>query len=200
MTPKEFQVLEFIRSFVSKHHYSPTVSEIALAIGMSSRGTVYRYLQQLAEGGHILMKQGKQRNIQLTQQGWCNHGQGLNLPLLGRIAAGKPIEAILNQEHVDLGMFVGDDRYVLKVYGDSMIDEGIYDGDLVVCQHAQRANNGDIVVALIDKAFATLKKFFRNESGQIVLKPANTELTPVTYAANRIEVQGIFLGLLRLKH
>jgi repressor LexA len=197
MTPKEYQILDFIRSFISKHRYSPTIAEIAKGIKAGSRGTVYRYLEQLASEGHLNINEGKQRNIELTQQGWCDAGRGFSLPLLGKIAAGKPIEAVLNREQVDFGDLLADDRYVLKICGDSMIEEGIHDGDLVICKHAERANNGDIVVALIDNAFATLKKFYRAEKDKVTLKPANAELQPVTYSSERVTIQGIMMGLLR---
>ncbi len=198
MTPKEHQILEFIRGFISKHRYSPTIAETAKGINANSRGTVYRYIEQLSQAGHLILNEGKQRNIELTPQGWGDPGYGFNLPILGKIAAGKPIEAVLHREVVDFKGLLGDDKYALKICGDSMIDEGIHDGDLVVCRHAQQANNGDIVVALVDNAFATLKRFYRADKDNVTLKPENKTLQPVTYAAERIIIQGIMIGLLRL--
>jgi len=198
ITPKGQQILEFIRSYISRHQYAPTIAEIAQGVSQKSRGTVHRYLQQLVEANLLKILPNQQRNLALTPQGWQNFQQELCLPLLGKIAAGKPIEAVLNQEQVDFSRLLDKEHYVLKVCGNSMVEEGIFDGDLVICRHAQQAHNGDIVVALIDSAFATLKRFYRDKIGQITLKPANAELSPVTYPADRVEVQGIFMGLLRL--
>ncbi len=199
MTPKEHQILDFIRGFISKHRYSPTIAETALGINAGSRGTVYRYIEQLSDAGYIVLnEEKKQRNIELTPQGWGDPGCGFSLPVLGKIAAGKPIEAVLHREVVDFKDLLGDDKYALKICGDSMIDEGIHDGDLVVCRHAQQANNGDIVVALVDNAFATLKRFYRADKDNVTLKPENKTLQPVTYAAERIIIQGIMIGLLRM--
>lgn len=199
MTPKEHQILGFIRDFISKHHYSPTIAETAIGINAGSRGTVYRYIEQLSEAGYIVLNDNKkQRNIELTPQGWGDPAYGFNIPILGKIAAGKPIEAVLHREVIDFKDLLGEDKYALKICGDSMIDEGIHNGDLVVCRHAQQANNGDIVVALVDNAFATLKRFYKAEKNQITLKPENKTLQPVTYAAERIIIQGIMIGLLRL--
>lgn len=199
MTPKEHQILDFIRGFISKYHYSPTIAETAKGINAGSRGTVYRYIEQLSEAGYLMLNEDKkQRNIELTPQGWGDPACGFNLPILGKIAAGKPIEAILHREVVDFKDLLGEDKYALKICGDSMIDEGIHDGDLVVCRHAQQANNGDIVVALVDNAFATLKRFYRADKDNITLKPENKTLQPVTYSAERIIIQGIMIGLLRL--
>lgn len=121
------------------------------------------------------------------------------LPLLGKIAAGRPIEAIPNEQELDLTtVFSGNRLYALHVQGDSMIDEGILDGDKVVCEQASVANNGDIVVALIDQENATLKKLQRNNDGTITLIPANASMTPMTYAAERVQIQGKLLGVVRV--
>jgi len=198
MTPKAHQILDFIRQFIRKNVFSPTITEIGGGIKLSSRGTVYRYLEQLEEDGYLVLHPGKQRNIELMPKAWSERVEDFSLPILGRIAAGRPIEAILNQEYVDFKDLSKKDRYVLKVCGDSMIDEGIFDGDLVICRHSQRADNGDIVVALVDNQFATLKRFFRKDKNKITLKPANDKFEPVTYNSDRITVQGIMEGLLRL--
>jgi len=121
------------------------------------------------------------------------------LPLLGKIAAGKPIEAIPNEQELDLTrLFTGKRLYALQVQGDSMIEEGILDGDKVICEQRETANNGEIVVALIDQDSATLKRFKRNTDGTITLIPANHTMTAMTYAPERVQIQGILLGVVRL--
>lgn len=121
------------------------------------------------------------------------------LPLLGKIAAGRPIEAIPHEQELDLTtLFTGKRLYALQVQGDSMIEEGILDGDKVICEQRETANNGEIVVALIDQDSATLKRFKRNRDGTITLIPANHAMTAMTYAAERVQIQGILLGVVRL--
>ena len=120
------------------------------------------------------------------------------LPLLGRIAAGQPIEAISDQRSVDIAnIFLRENHYALQVKGDSMIEEGIFDGDVVVCKHANVADDGQIVVALVDDREATLKRLRRNQDRSVTLFPANPHLQPMTYPADRVQVQGIYVGLLR---
>ena len=119
--------------------------------------------------------------------------------MVGKIAAGEPIEAIEDHEVVDLDVLTGADRYALRVCGQSMIEEGIHDGDLVICQRQERAPNGTIVVALIDNESATLKRFQRNDDGTVTLIPANADYLPMTYEGRRVQIQGIFVGLLRIE-
>jgi repressor LexA len=122
------------------------------------------------------------------------------LPLMGSIAAGSPIEAITQQETIDVSqIFLGPNRFALRVKGDSMIDEGILDGDIVVCEKADNASNGQIVVALIDNEQATLKRLQRNQNNSITLLPANAKHKPQSYPADRVNIQGIFVGLLRFE-
>ena len=193
LTAKQHQVYKFIRKFINENSYAPTTAEIALGIAIKSRGVVYRYLQALESAKLIELVPGKRRNINLLVKD--------GIPLVGRIAAGLPIEAINETENLDiLQFFVGEGRYALEVKGDSMIDEGIFDGDIVVCQETTTATNNQIVVALIDNESATLKKFKRNSNNTITLIPANSQHEPQTYFAGRVKIQGIFVGLLRLAH
>ena len=199
MTPNAVKILKFIQQFVLQNQYSPTVAEMMDNIHLKSRGTIYHYLKELEAANQIIIKKGKHRNIELISQHRRESDENYTLPLLGKIAAGKPIEAILNHEPINLKRLGGEGKYALKICGDSMIDEGICDGDLVICRHTNQANNGDIVVALVDNEFATLKRFFLKEKeNKITLKPENTKFQAVTYSADRITIQGVFLGLLRL--
>ena len=184
---------EFIRGFFKEYGYAPTASEIAEGIGIKSRGVVHRYLKALVAAGSIVLTPKRHRNIRLL----APIDDSASLPLLGAIAAGQPIEAIPQQETVDVAsIFVGPNRYALKVKGDSMIDEGILDGDIVICQKSDTAVNGQIVVALIDKEEATLKRLECHDK-IVTLYPANARLKPMIYSAERVTIQGIYIGLVR---
>ncbi len=170
------------------------MAEIAQGIGIHSRGVVHRYVSALAEAGLIQIVPGKRRNIQLTQ-----NQTGL-ITLKGRIAAGSPIEAITDNETLDIvNIFLGPGRYALKVKGDSMIEEGIFDGDVVICESCETAPDGKIVVALIDCQEATLKRIKHNSDNTITLIPANALLKSLTYPKERVTIQGIYIGLLRFE-
>lgn len=207
ITLSQRKVLQFLRNFFNRYNYSPTIAEIAAGIGIKSRGVVHRYLQALADTGFIKVTPGKRRNISLLQlHAGC-------LPLVGKIAAGQPIEAIENVEWLNLyEKLFSEDKFLLRVQGGSMIEENICDGDIVICQKSSIASDGQIVIALIDQTYTTLKyiKYSKEVSSQrsqrsekskceeyITLMPANKEMQPKTYAAYRVQVQGIFVGLLR---
>ncbi|OGT31471.1 MAG: repressor LexA [Gammaproteobacteria bacterium RIFCSPHIGHO2_12_FULL_35_23] len=194
LTRKSKQTFDFIKYFIDKQNLSPTMAEIAKGIGVKSRGVAYRYVQHLVKEGLISLVPGRHRNIELLMPNLDE-----KIPLLGIIAAGKPIEAVSIPETVDVAcLLLGANRYALKVKGDSMVDEGILDGDLVICEHAKTAHNGEIVVALLDNEAVTLKRFYNNEDGTITLKPANALLQAINYPATRITIQGVMIGLLRL--
>ena len=192
LTSKQRQVLHIIRDYFHKHQESPTIAEIAEALGIRSRGIAYRYVKTLADLGYIKLLPQRWRNIQ-----WLfpeNH-----LSLVGKIAAGSPIEAIETHESIDvMQWFLGPGRYALKVEGDSMIDEGIMHGDIIVCQKACTARTGQIVVALIDNHQATLKRIDYPDTEHICLIPANQNHAMQCYHASRVIIQGIFVGLLRM--
>lgn len=193
LTLSQRKTYEFIQRFIIMHDYSPTAAEIAQGIGIKSRGVVHRYLKALEASGLISLLPKRHRNIQLLEAPLSQ-----SLPLVGTIAAGQPIEAISENESIDVfNVFLGFNRYALRVKGDSMIDEGIFDGDVIVCERAQAAQNGQIVVALLDHEQATLKRLFHNPDRTITLQPANPAHKPMIYSAHRVEVQGIFVGLLR---
>ncbi|MGC6404657.1 MAG: transcriptional repressor LexA [Candidatus Comchoanobacterales bacterium] len=193
LTVKQLQVLQYIQNYMSENDYAPTTKEIAQGIGIQSRGVVHRYLKALKEAGHIDLLAQKKRNIVLTAVNTKNQ-----IPILGCIAAGKPLEAIEQDEYLNMEhLFTGANRYALKVKGDSMIEEGIMDGDIAICYHAQVAKNNQIVVALIDQQEVTLKRiqFLKHE---IILHSANAKYGPQIYDSKRVSVQGIFIGLIRL--
>lgn len=195
LTDSQRRVYDFICRFIEQHGYAPKFPEIAKGIGIKSTGVVHRYIQALIDAKLIDYTPHRHRGIRLLQDTYLAKG----IPLLGKIAAGKPIEAIVDDRKLDLEtLFNGKNLYALTVKGDSMIDEGIFDGDTVICEKADAANDGDIVVALIDQQEATLKRLKRNSNGTITLIPANAALLPLTYAADRVVIQGIYKGLVRL--
>lgn len=196
LTLSQQKTYEYIKQYIAERGYSPTTAEIAGGIGISSRGVVYRYLKSLVEANKISLTPNRHRNIELIADESLPEYE---IPLKGTIAAGAPIEAIEQQDTISLKQyFNGDSNYALVVRGDSMIDEGIVENDIVICRRSSTADNGDIVVALIDNQEATLKRWQRVEGGDIKLIPANKNLTAKTYPEERITVQGIFIGLLRL--
>lgn len=195
LTLTQRKTYEFIQQFFHQHDHAPTAAEIAQGIGIKSRGVVHRYLKALVGADLIRLLPKRHRNIQLLAS-----ASSASLPLVGAIAAGQPIEAIEQQETIDVAsIFLGANRYALKVKGDSMIEDGIFDGDVVVCERTQTPEEGQIVVALIDNEQATLKRFYRNANNTITLLPANSEHQPMIYPAERVQVQGIYVGLLRVK-
>ncbi len=194
LTLSQKKVLEFIKTYLAEHDHSPSISEIAKGIGIQSRGVTHRYVTALIKAGYICISPGKRRSIQLLKS------SATQLPLWGRIAAGSPIEAISDNETLDImKIFLGENRYALIVKGDSMIDEGIFDGDVVVCEYNESPPDGKIVVALIDNQEATLKKVKYLPNNQVSLIPANAKLMPMNYPLERVSFQGIFIGLLRFE-
>lgn len=193
LTDSQRKALQFIRHYVASHGYAPKLQEIAEGIGISSRGVAHRYVQALIDGGYIEASSGRHRGIRLLDD-----ETETRLPLLGKIAAGLPIEAIEGQDEINLAdFFMGPGRFALKVQGDSMIEAGILDGDIAIIRQQNQAHNGDIVVALIDNLDATLKTFKRLANGQIQLIPANAQLSTMAYDPRRVQIQGILVGSMR---
>jgi len=201
MTSRQRDVYRFIQGFIEQHGYGPLLTEIAEGIGIQSKGTVHRYVTGLAAAGLIEIVAGRHRGIRLCRQDQPDQDkarQRVSLPLVGKIAAGRPIEAIAGDEHINLAdFFMGPNRFVLKVQGDSMMEAGILDGDMVIVEKRNWADNGTVVVALIDRQEATLKRIRHNPDGTITLLPANQNLAPVTYSADRVSVQGVVVGQMR---
>lgn len=195
LTATQHRVLDFIQQYVAKRGYAPSLAEIAEGIGIRSKGTAHRHVQALAEAGSLRLIPGRKRGIELTDE---THGPMLKLPLLGRIAAGRPIEAITDRESLNLADYLlGPDRYALQVKGDSMIEAGILDGDLVVVKRQDNADDNAIVVALIDNEEVTLKRLKHCEDGQVMLIAANSRMPPLTYPAERVSIQGVLVGQFR---
>jgi repressor LexA len=198
---KQKQILDFISQYIQTNGCSPTLQEIADAMNLSSLATVHEHLQALEKKGIIKKYDGAVRGIEIIDNSINANLTAVELPLIGYIAAGEPIEAIENDlatVMVSPDMVSKSKRcFVLQVKGSSMIDEGIMDGDYVVLKQQETAENGQIVVALIDKDFATLKKFYKEKDGKIRLQPANNNMDPIIVDADQVKIQGVVTGIVR---
>ncbi len=196
LTDNQRAVLNFIQRYIATHGVAPKLQEIAEGIGIRSRGVAHRYVQALADAGYLAIDSGKHRGIRLLREN--PHQPQTTLPLLGKIAAGKPIEAIPGEDEINLLDFFGKNNFAVRVQGDSMIDAGIFDGDIAVIEFRETANDGDIVVALIDEEETTLKRFKRSSQGRFIeLIPANKDMETMVYGAHRVRIQGVLVGQLR---
>ena len=192
LTKREQDTFEFITNYYAKQRKAPLLTEIAGGLGIQSKGVVHRYVSALEEQGYIA-RNPKTRGIELA-----DHPDVDDLPFLGRIAAGKPIEAIEDKKAVNFAHLLnGPNRYVLEVKGQSMIEEGIRHGDLVVIEHANTACSNQIVVALIDDVEVTLKRIQFPKKDVVRLIPANKNMQAKEYSAKRITVQGVLVGQVR---
>lgn len=195
---RQKQILDFIKQYIEKYGYSPTLAEIADSIGVSSLATVHEHLQALVSKGVIKKFEGAVRGIEVLDQKISSALKGIELPVLGFIAAGQPIMTYTDPDatvKVAPNMISGKKRsYVLQVKGDSMIEEGILDGDYVIIEEQNVAKDGEIVVALLDNGLATLKRFFK-EPNRIRLEPANSTMSPI-YATD-VKIQGKCVGVIR---
>lgn len=196
LTKRQRQILDFINNFVDENKYSPSYREIGEHFELSSPATIHAHIDNLKEKGFLKKGDNKSRSIELVKNE-INWAEAIELPLVGLITAGQPIEAIQENETIAVpATFVTDNfnSYVLRVKGESMIDEGILDGDYVIVERNPSPRNGDVVVALLDNSYATLKKFFR-EPDRIRLQPANISMDPI-YAENPL-IQGVVKGIIR---
>lgn len=194
LTAREQDTLRFITDYYAKQRRAPLLMEIAKGLGIQSKGVVHRYVSSLEEQGYLLRNAKKPGGIELTDQSDFNE-----LPLLGRIAAGKPIEAIEDRQLVNFAHLLGgSNRYVLQVKGHSMIDEGIRNGDMVVIESVSTAQSGQIVVALIDNENATLKRIQYPKKNVVRLIPENKHMQAKDYSAERVTIQGVLVAQLRM--
>lgn len=195
---RQKELLDFLNQYIQKYGYAPTLAEIAESMGLSSLATVHEHLAALEKKGVIRRFDGAVRGIEVCDAQPISALEAVSVPVIGTIAAGQPIEALEDKSQTILvsPSMVSDNKrtFVLKVVGSSMIDEGINSGDYVVCEQRSNAEQGEIVVALIDGEFATLKKFYK-ENGKIKLVPANSTMDPI-YPETCI-VQGVVKGLIR---
>ncbi len=198
--PRERQLLDFITQFIDRYGYAPTLKEIGIAMGIRSPATIHEHIDRLRQKGFIKKLDGTARGLEVVKTNY--HGSGtegaVELPVLGYIAAGAPLEPYTDPNFyisVAPGLVPNNKAgYVLQVKGSSMIEDGILDGDYVVIAHQQDAKNGDIVVALLPNGLATLKRIYF-EKDRIKLAPANSTMTPIF--ATHVKIQGKCVGLIR---
>jgi repressor LexA len=202
VTRRQRQVYDFISEFVQKNGYSPSFEEIGKGLDLSSLATVHKHISNLEKKGLLTRDYNRSRSIDLLPpKGRLRQAMSVNsavvLPLVGRIAAGQPIEAVENPETISLADFVrSKEVFVLAVRGSSMQDEAILDGDYVLVEKTKIAHNGDLVVALVEGTEATLKRFF-HEGDKIRLQPSNATMRPIVVPAASVEIQGRVIGVLR---
>jgi repressor LexA len=196
LTKRQREILDYLNDFIQQHGYAPSLEEIGRRFGLSSLATVHKHLTNLQDKGFIKRAWNRSRSVELmpTRAG----SRAVELPMLGYVAAGAPIEAVAGTETIAVPEdLVGRrDTYVLRVRGDSMIDEQIRDGDFVLVEDRKTAENGEMVIALIGGSDATLKKFYR-ESGRVRLQPANPALQPIIVDPANVQIQGVVVGVMR---
>jgi repressor LexA len=196
ITRRQKEVIDFLSGFTSSHGYSPSYEEIAAGLGLNSLATVHKHVTNLQSKGLLQRAHNRSRSIDVLPQRKARSIAD-RLPLLGRIAAGKPVEAIETAETISLGDILGNrECFALEVRGDSMRDEHIMSGDYVLVERTRTAREGEIVVALVDNTDATLKRFYR-EGNMIRLQPSNSEMRPIYAQAASVSIQGKVLGILR---
>ncbi len=195
LTKKQKVVLDYISNFLEEKGYAPSYEEIAKGVGLSAPSTVHVHVENLRLKGFLAKKWNGHRSLDLARS---SQEDTYEAPLLGLIAAGSPIEAVTEGENISLPSFLAGNTgtYVLRVTGDSMRDDHILDGDYVVVEPRSHARDGEMVVALIDGGYATLKRLYR-EGKTIKLVPANPDYPVQIYDEGRVRVQGVLVGILR---
>jgi repressor LexA len=196
LTKRQKQILDYLNSFIEVNGYSPSFEEIADNFGYSSLATVHEHLTNLERKGYLRKDYNKSRSLELVPS---EGTLAVDLPLLGLVAAGLPIEAVEQNETlaVPYDMLRGGSNFVLRVRGMSMVEEQIRDGDYLVVHSRQTAENGEMVVALVNGDSATVKKFYREKDGRIRLQPANAAMQPMYYREDEVQIQGIVIAVIR---
>ncbi len=207
LTRKQQEVLDFLLSNLSNFTQSPTLDELCVAMDLKSRGSLHKHIQGLIQAGLVEAPNRKQRGVRLTEQAqMMNLKNETNInsyveqgtPYVGAIAAGSPIEALTNIRYMNIPDEIKTENtcYILQVKGDSMIEDGIFDQDWVIIEQRSYARNGECVVALIDKADATLK-YIEQYPHETILIPANNNMRPMRFKPQQIEIQGVLVGQMR---
>ena len=198
LTRRQREIYQYLKDSEGLFAHPPTLEEVCMALGLKSRGSMHKQIHALIDEGLVEPMNNLHRGVRLAHPPEEDEN---SLPMMGYIAAGRPIEAVANPEPVVVPPALRTERpcYVLQVRGDSMIEEGILDGDWVVIEQRDRADNGEIVVALIDGEEATLKRI-QQKRGKVILHPANASLSPMEYKPNRVSIQGVLVGQMRKYH
>ena len=197
LTKRQREILDYLNEFIQQHGYAPSLEEVGRRFNLSSLATVHKHLTNLQEKGFIRRAWNRSRSVELLPS--RSGGRAVELPLLGYVAAGMPIEAVATSESIAVpeALVTGKrDTYVLRVRGDSMIDDQIRDGDWVVVEDRRAADNGEMVIALVGGQDATLKKFYK-ENGRVRLQPANPSMQPIFVEPDAVQIQGVVVGVMR---
>jgi len=212
LTKRQKDVLDFVAEFIAENHYSPSFEEIAQHLNLASVATIHKHLKVLQDKGYIERRFNRSRALEVTPKYYeemknnrrklvsFHKPAELATPLLGVIAAGQPVETYSDSQSLSFAPLLSSDKvFALEVSGQSMVDDHILDGDYVLIEKAERAHNGEIVVALVDRAETTLKRFYR-EGNMVRLQPANVEMDPIIVPAEKVEIQGRLLAVHRRYH
>jgi repressor LexA len=202
LTKRQKQVLDFIANFVDEHQYCPSYEEIARGLDLASLATVHKHISVLEAKNYLKRGFNQSRSIELSprylQEQRRSKPPMKEIPLLGRIAAGSPVESVEQREVLNFADFAGNgDTFALEVRGNSMIDDHICDGDLILLERVNEVRDGDIVVALIAGCETTLKRFYREPGDMVRLQPANSALKPILVHSRDTQIQGRLLAVLR---
>ena len=196
LTRRQREIYDFVTGFVEEHGYSPSLEEIGGHFGLRSVATVHKHVQHLVEKGLLRKAWNRSRSVEPVE---ASEPDSVSLPLLGVVAAGSPIEAIEGDERIEIPPDMAGrpgERFVLRGSGDSMIEDMIADGDLVIVESRNEARNGETVVALVGGSDATLKRFYLR-GDRVSLVPANSSMDPIEVPAREVEIRGVLRGLLR---
>ncbi|MEJ2213936.1 MAG: transcriptional repressor LexA [Gammaproteobacteria bacterium] len=199
LTRRQQEIYDYLKENLPLYEQPPTLNELCDALGLSSRGSMHKQIHALIEAGLVEPMNNQRRGIRLTSFDTTETAANDNqLPMMGYIAAGRPIEAIETPENMDVPPPLRSEKpcYVLQVKGDSMSDEGILDGDWVVIEQKDTARNGEIVVALVENSDATLKRI-EQKPGEVILHPANETMSPMHYQPDQVKIQGVLVGQMR---
>jgi repressor LexA len=202
LTKRQKQVLDFIAGFVDENGYCPSYEEIARGLELASLATVHKHISVLESKNYLKRGFNQSRSLELApkymQEQRRHRPAPVEIPLLGRIAAGLPVEAVEQREVLNFADYAGDgNTFALEVRGNSMIEDHICDGDMILLEKVKEAHDGDIVVALVAGSDTTLKRFYREPGDMIRLQPANASLKPILVPAQDITIQGRLLAVLR---
>jgi repressor LexA len=204
LTRRQKQVLDFIATFLDENGYSPSYEEIAHGLGLASLATVHKHISALDAKHYLKRGFNQSRSLDVSpkyyqeQRRYRQSVTGLDVPLVGRIAAGTPVEAVAGREKLDFAEFLNhEDLFALEVRGDSMVDDHILSGDMVLVEGGREARDGDIVVALVRSAETTLKRFYRESGDRARLQPANSSMPPLVVPLSELQIQGRVLAVLR---
>ncbi len=200
LTKRQKQVMDFIANFVEDNGYSPSYEEIARGLSLASLATVHKHIQALETKSYLKRGFNRSRSLELGVKYAQEHRRQRDreIPLMGVIAAGKPVEAVEQRATVNFAEFTGKrDLFALEVRGDSMIDDHICEGDMILLERAHEVRDGDIVVALVSGSETTLKRIYREPGDRIRLQPANAQLQPIYFPASDVKVQGRLVAVLR---